>query len=89
MLPCASLGSLAKVLLEKYDMRSDLMFRNRLAVETEIVLTNKLITNHRHSCCKCKQREKMLRLKPKGLSIASHFGTPTYRQTRRDESRLS
>ena len=60
--PCAALNSLAKRLREKYDVRSKIIVRNihgsdLLAVETEIMGINKLITRHRRTCLLCKRQE--------------------------------
>ena len=72
--PCASLSSLTKQLLERYDVRSKMMLRNLpdeelSAAEYEIVRINRLITRHRRQCAHCKARESLMMLGPQRQSF--------------------
>jgi non-homologous end joining protein Ku len=63
---CASLSSLTKQLLERYDVRSKMILRNlpdaELSMaEREIIRINRLITRHRRQCSQCKARESLLK----------------------------
>jgi hypothetical protein len=56
---CDSLSGLAKMLREKYDLRSKMIVRNfpdadLLMEEYEIIRINRLITRHRRRCPHCK-----------------------------------
>jgi hypothetical protein len=72
--PCISLSNLSKMLGEKYDVRNKMMVRgfsdqDLLAVESEIIRMNKLITSHRRRCRHCQLRE----------SRAAFFSIPSHR----------
>ena len=56
---CDSLSGLARMLRDKYDVRSKMIVRNfpdaaLLLEEYEIIRINRLITRHRRRCPQCK-----------------------------------
>jgi hypothetical protein len=61
-LTCTSLNDLAKLLREKYDVRSKMIVRNfsdscLLMEEYEIIRINRLIMRHRRRCSHCKLQQ--------------------------------
>jgi len=73
---CASLSNLAKLLRERYDVRSKMILRNSpgedlLMAEYEIIRINRLITRHRRRCSHCKARESVIALSPQRLKSLS------------------
>jgi hypothetical protein len=81
---CTPLSGLAKLLREKYDIRSKMIVRNfsdsdLLVEEYEIIRINRLITRHRRRCPHCKLQGSFItgtaRLQKSGVTESVSFSS--------------